>query len=359
MWPTATVRSAVLPGSSPDILSRRFGSLRCLFAVIAGAFACLPAASPAAVPQNGQGFALADDTYFVWPSDRPSFQATAQNWYGAGFADLGPASFRFQIYWNADPAMIERAKMLADYVRSQGVTEVVVTFKQNGPTPDAATYGASIRNIIGQLASRVDAWGPANEPNRGDTWLPGTTGAQLLAGYWAEFNAALGALDPSALRLSPEFVDRRDLASVATYINAYTQAGGGFGHVVGWHPDWGLHATTRATTDDLLSAVPPTCPSGSPRSGPLARTPTAAPTSRTGRRLRTPSWAGWSTTPPGLPRTHESRASTTTTSATQVSRTGTAPFSATTPSGGPPGTRGATPATAAIPPRASAPIGSS
>jgi hypothetical protein len=234
--------------------------VQCLWAFIAIALATAPATSHAAVPRNGQGFALADDTYFVWPSDPPSFQATAQNWYGAGFADLAPASFRFQIYWNADPALIERAKMLADYVRSQGVTEVVVTFKQNGPTPDAATYGASIRNIIGQLVSRVDAWGPANEPNRGDTWLPGSTGARLLAGYWVEFNAALDALDPSALRLSPEFVDRRDLGSIATYISTYTQAGGGFGHVVGWHSYWGLHATTRATTDNLLSAVRPNLP---------------------------------------------------------------------------------------------------
>jgi hypothetical protein len=228
--------------------------------VIACALAAAPSASTAAVPRDAQGFALADDTYFNFPTDPPSFQAAAQNWYGASFADLAPKSFRFQILWNADPQLIERAKLLADYVRSQGVTQVAVTFKQNGPTADAATYGASIRNIIGQLAGRVDVWGPANEPNRGDTWLPGTAGARLLAGYWAQFSAALDALDPTALRLSPEFVDRRDLGSVATYVRAYAKSGGGFGHVVGWHPYWGLHAATRATTDDLLTAVPDNLP---------------------------------------------------------------------------------------------------
>ena len=243
-----------------DISNRRFGLLPCLVAVIAIALAGVPSATPAAVPHSGQGFALADDTYFNWPNDPPSFRATAENWYGPTFADLAPASFRFQILWNAEPLLIERAKMLADYVRSQGVEEVLVTFKKNGPAPDAATYGASIRNIVAQLASRVDAWGPANEPNRGDTWLAGTNGAKLLAAYWVEFNAALDALDPAAVRLSPEFVDRRDLGSIGAYIRAYAKAGGGFGHVVGWHPYWGLHGVASATTDDLLQNVPADLP---------------------------------------------------------------------------------------------------
>jgi hypothetical protein len=234
--------------------------LPCLLAATAITAALLPVASSNAVPRNGEGFALADDSYFNFPTDPHGFQTAAAGWYGSTFADLAPSSFRFQILWNADPALIERAKLLADYVRSQGVAQVVVTFKKNGLAPDASTYGASVRNIVGQLASRVDAWGPANEPNRGDTWLPGTGGARLLAAYWAQFNAALDALDPSALRLSPEFVDRRDLGSIAPYVNAYAKAGGGFGHVVGWHPYWGLHATTRDTTDDLLRAVPAELP---------------------------------------------------------------------------------------------------
>ena len=40
--------------------------------------------------------------------------------------------------------------------------------------------------------------------------MPGTKGARLLAAYCDESKAALDALDPGALRLSPEFVDRRD-----------------------------------------------------------------------------------------------------------------------------------------------------
>ncbi len=52
-----------------------------------------------------------------------------------------------------------------------------MSFKKNGPAHDAATYGASIRQVIAQLASYVDVW-PANEPSVGDSWLPGEGGAR-------------------------------------------------------------------------------------------------------------------------------------------------------------------------------------
>ena len=190
-------------------------------------------------------------------SDEPdAFVARLEEWYGSSFAALKPASFRFQIHWNASQALIERAKLLADYVRSKGVAQVVVSFKKNGPPPDAGSYGASIRQIVAQLADRVDVWGPANEPNIGDAWLPGARGARLLAQYWAQFDAAVDAHDPTALKLSPEFADRRDLGSIRSYLDAYAGAGGGFGNIVGWHAYWGTHATTRSTTDDLLAHVP-------------------------------------------------------------------------------------------------------
>jgi hypothetical protein len=219
-----------------------------------------PAPAPAAVPRDGQGFALADDAYFAFPADPQGFAAQAEHWYGPSFAALHPAAFRFQIYWNADQALIERAKMLVDYVRRHGVTQVVVSFKKSGAAPDAGTYGASIAQVMAQLAGYVDAWGPANEPNVGDAWLPGTGGARLLAQYWAQFSAAVDAVDPTALKLSPDFADRRDLGSIRRYLSAYAEAGGGFGAVVAWHPYWGANAMTRSTTDDLLRYVPPDLP---------------------------------------------------------------------------------------------------
>jgi hypothetical protein len=233
---------------------------RCLVAAVWTVLCVGPPTAGAAVPATPQGFALADDTYFVWPSDPQGFRATAEDWYGEAFRDLGPKAFRFQILWNADPTLIQRARLLADYVRSQGVETVVATFKKNGPPPDPAAYGASTANIVAQLADRVDAWGPANEPNLGDTWLSGATGALTLAAYWAQFSAAVDRQDPTALKLSPEFADSRDLGSIGTYVDAYANAGGGFGDVVGWHAYWGTHATTDRTTDDLLDHVPPGLP---------------------------------------------------------------------------------------------------
>lgn len=233
-------------------------ALLCLLVALLGALTATPAAAD--VPRDGQGFALADDAYFTFAGDPPEFLAEAEAWYGSSFATLRPAAFRFQVYWNADQGLIDRAKMLVDYVRRQGVTQVVVSFKKNGPVPDAATYGASIRAVLAQLAGYVDAWSPANEPNVGDTWLPGTGGARLLAQYWAQFSAAVDELDPTALKLSPDFADRRDLGSIGPYLSAYAKAGGGFGATVAWHPYWGTNAMTRATTDDLLRYVPPDLP---------------------------------------------------------------------------------------------------
>jgi hypothetical protein len=48
--------------------------------------------------------------------------------------------------------------MLVDYVRRQGVKQVAVSFKKNGVAPDAATYGASIRQVIAQLAGYAGGW---------------------------------------------------------------------------------------------------------------------------------------------------------------------------------------------------------
>jgi hypothetical protein len=226
-----------------------------LLTLIAGALVAAPAG--ATVPSDGTGFALADDTYHSLPAD----EAALDSWYGDAFEALGPRSFRFQLHWNADPVELDKAARLIDWVRAHGVTQVVVTFKKNGPTPSADAYAQSIAPLVQALAGRVEAWGPANEPNLGDAWLPGLPGAELLAAYWQRFVAVVDAADPSALKLSPEFADGHDLQPLsASYLGRYVERGGGFGDVVGWHAYWGAHNLSLATTDAFLDQVPPDLP---------------------------------------------------------------------------------------------------
>jgi hypothetical protein len=218
--------------------------------------ALVAAPAHAVVAGDGTGFALADDGYHGFPAG-PEFEGAADAWFGRWFEPLRPRTFRFQVHWNADPVELDKARRLVDWVRARGVTEVVATFKKNGATPSADAYASSIGPIVRDLASRVDAWGPANEPNLGDTWLPGLGGAELLAAYWQRFVFVVTAEDPTALKLSPEFADRSDLEPLsASYMNRYVEAGGGFGDVAGWHAYWGAYHRDLSTTDDYLRYVP-------------------------------------------------------------------------------------------------------
>jgi hypothetical protein len=225
--------------------------------------ALLLAAAPAlgAPTRDGWGFAVADDDW-DWedPGDLPSL--------GDGFADLGPKAFRFQMIWNAAdfPWHMDRARGLIARARAQGVEQIVVTFKKSvgpdvdpvyGPRPTADGYAEHISEVVRQLGGNVDVWGPANEPNRGEAWLPGVAGAQLLAGYYARLQTAVGTWDPTAEITSPDFVDRTDLGTIAAYVDAYEAAGGGWGDHVAWHPYWGVHAETTQTTLDVIGLAPP------------------------------------------------------------------------------------------------------
>jgi FG-GAP-like repeat len=234
--------------------------LRALFAALA--VLATAASASAAVPRDGWGLGIADDSYLT-PGARLPDQ----------FRALGPKTFRLQIHWNAacTPGRIESARDWIAQARDLGAEQIAVTFKKNagvdcgdpvncGRQPSEACYAARIGEVVRALASVVDVWGPANEPNLGDTWLPGTEGARKLARYWVAFAGVLAMFDPTAQAISPEFADRSDRGSLAPYVNAYKAAGGGFGSYVGYHAYWGVHAMSRAPTDELAALTPPEAP---------------------------------------------------------------------------------------------------
>jgi hypothetical protein len=228
------------------------------------ALVVLATAAPAsaAVPRDGWGLGIADDSYLTTGARLPD-----------DFRALGPKTFRLQVHWNAAcaPGRLESVRDWIAQARDLGAEQIVVTFKQHpgedcgdpvecGPQPTEACYAARITEVVRALAADVDVWGAANEPNLGDAWLPGTAGARRLARYWAVFSEVLADWDPSAQTISPEFADRSDLGSLAPYLNAYKQAGGGFGDYVGYHAYWGVHAMTRAPTEELAALTPPELP---------------------------------------------------------------------------------------------------
>jgi hypothetical protein len=244
---------------SPTVtfLARRRVALIAILGVT-GVAVGAPTAAWAVFPRDGFGFGVADDSYLSPGAQIPG-----------DFSILGPKTFRLQVHWNAVrvPGEIENARSWIAQARAHGAQQIVVTFKENDDAPceeppSVSCYSQAIAPAIQALANDVDVWGPANEPNLGDAWLPNVAGAQRLAQYWAVFNFILASPngDPTAKRLSPEFQDRSDLGSIATYVNAYKQAGGGFGDYAGFHPYWGLHSTTAVTVSDLLEFLPPTTP---------------------------------------------------------------------------------------------------
>lgn len=231
--------------------------------VVALLAALLIASAPAqgAAPRDGSGFAIADDD---WEWDNPGHLPSLEE----GFANLAPRAFRFQMIWNAADFSwhMDRARGLIARARQQGVEQIVVTFKKSvppdvdpvyGSQPTAEGYAAHVGEAVRLLADDVDVWGPANEPNRGETWLPGLPGARLLAQYYASLEQAVATWDPTAEITSPDFVDRTDLGTIGVYVNEYERVGGGWGDHVAFHPYWGAHAETTQTTLDVVNLAPP------------------------------------------------------------------------------------------------------
>ncbi len=240
--------------------------IRTLLAAVAAACALsLVSASSAGavVPRDGWGFGVADDDWnlnFSDPNDQGSIPYTLED----GFALLGPKVFRLQVDWNAasHPRLLHRAQMIIARARASGVQQILATIRRNPytdagqPAPDPVTYEIQVAQTVQALAQNVDVWGPANEPNGGISWLPGTAGAQKLAQYMSALEEIVSAWDPTASTTSPDFVDRKDLGSIAAYVNAYKNAGGTFGDYVAWHPYWGVHNKTLSTTNDLIGLIP-------------------------------------------------------------------------------------------------------
>ncbi len=225
--------------------------------------ALLISATPArgATALDGWGFAVADDD---WEWDDPGYLPSLED----EFAALAPKAFRFQMIWNAAdlPWHIDRARGLIARARAHGVEQIVVTFKRSvgpdvdpvyGVQPTAEGYTEHVSEVVRLLADDVDVWGPANEPNRGETWLPGVSGAQLLAGYYTGLRDAIATWDPTAEITSPDFVDRADLGTIANYVNPYENAGGGWGDHVAFHPYAGAYNETIQTTLDVIGLAPP------------------------------------------------------------------------------------------------------
>ncbi len=232
-------------------------------ALAVAALAALTFATPpahGAVTPDGWGFAIADDD---WEWDNPGYLPSLED----EFAALEPKAFRFQMIWNATdlPWHIDRARGMIARARAQGVQQIVVTFKRSvgsdldpvyGEKPTAEGYAEHVGEVVRLLADDVDVWGPANEPNRGEMWLPGVSGAQLLAGYYTGLQDAIATWDPTAEITSPDFVDRADLGTIAAYVNAYENAGGGWGDHVAFHPYSGAYNETTQTTLDVIGLAP-------------------------------------------------------------------------------------------------------
>jgi putative glycosyl hydrolase len=221
---------------------RRLARLALISLVLAASIA---APAQATAPDDGYGHAIADDSAFNTGNPGPV--------WGQWFDRLRVKAFRLQLHWNANSTDITKAQQLIDYVRARGVTSVLVTFKKNGAMPTPQQYANGISPVVAALASRVDVWGPANEPNGGDKFFPDGSGADVLGQVWKSFKFVVKYYDPTALLTSPDFVDNYNRSPIdQQYIFRYIAYGGEWGDIVAFHPYWGVHFETTSTTLDIM-----------------------------------------------------------------------------------------------------------
>jgi len=261
---------------------------------IAGWLAAIAVAAPSlgAVPSNGSGYGIAEDSGIDQLQARferlaPKVLRIQVPW-DAGFVRAAPGGTtpgasgcddRDHDGWCDDRATAEFRPIL-EHARDTGVQHVTVAIRGNdwevypgrnvscaaageedsgtgNCYPSPAVYRGGVTETVRKLAGLVDAWGPANEPNL--SW-PGPGDAGVAAGYFLALRDVKDLGDPTALLASPDFHDRSDLAPISGYVDAYWDAGGRFGDVAAFHPYYGLNKATTAsqakqTTADFSALV--------------------------------------------------------------------------------------------------------
>ncbi len=186
--------------------------------------------------------------------------------------------YRLTVAWNVMNVQYEldRADRLITEANAAG-NDIMVTFREdyaNTRAPSVSEYTAAVRAFISRWNGVVDLWGPANEPNAGQTWLGGDPtgpGPVLAAGYYQALvqTAGVGA----GRVVGPDLVDRytstssqqspvlfkysgHALTAVREWVAAYVSAGGGFGVAAAFHPYGGVKYHNSQSVTDYLNALP-------------------------------------------------------------------------------------------------------
>lgn len=245
--------------------------------VLVLAVAMCPEEAKANPSRDGWGFGIADD-------------ADASVLAGNGFLELETKVFRFQVPYNAvdrpkcDPSRPdewERAQRKIEQARAAGVASILVTFTHKACEskettgfyrPTVNEWGAKVAAFVRAFDAEVDMWGVANEPNKVNGWLPDPhSDACLLAGYYHQLYDELAGHGWADQLVSPEWHDDYDangqldttideagytVTTTVHYVHHYLGCGGGWGHILGWHPYGGVRRQSRASTDDFLANTP-------------------------------------------------------------------------------------------------------
>lgn len=235
------------------------------------------ASAASAAPKTGWGFGVADESGLPWSGTTLPIQSY--------FSQLQPKIFRLQVSYDAWTS--ERATQLREgncnkalsyrdeirtrieTARALGAQHILVTFAPKysewvetapnncGPLvhgytyPTASQYKQDVEKVVEALGSIVDSWSPANEPNAGVGWMPGTDGATRLAAFSEELDKVLD--EHGGEMISPEFVDK---GAFIQYINDYKANDGHWGSHIGFHPYKAVEGKNVANISDLIQRIP-------------------------------------------------------------------------------------------------------
>lgn len=224
--------------------------------------------------RDGWGLFVADDE---WNFLDPNYTIPSLEDH---FAKLNPKVFRLQTIWNTmdRPEWKARTHAMIDRARARGANYIILTVRSNNPSnvgpegyfPTSTQYKTKIAALVNEFASKVDAWGAANEPN--GKWRPDDAPdgyAQLpavhAAAYHLRMREARDQYDASAVLTSPDFLDDWGTSPqvLKDYVHAFGLASGGdWGDVVAFHPyrdvELALDPSKQLTyTNALISEIPP------------------------------------------------------------------------------------------------------